>query len=87
MSRVIVIGSANTDLTVRVQNLPVQGQTVKGWGFHAYYGGKGANQALTALRCGVEVLFIARIGTDVYGAELARHLKKSGLPSDGIYSD
>ncbi len=87
MSRVIVIGSANTDLTVRVQDLPVQGQTVKGWGFQVYYGGKGANQALAALRCGVEVLFITRIGTDGYGTEMARHLKDSGLTADGIYPD
>lgn len=87
MSRVIVIGSANTDLTVRVQNLPHEGETVKGWGFQVFYGGKGANQALAALRCGVEVLFIARIGTDAYGRDLARHLKNAGLPATGLFPD
>ena len=87
MSRVIVLGSANTDLTVRVENLPLPGQTVKGWNFQVYYGGKGANQAMAALRCGVEVLFLARIGTDAYGRDLTRHLQEAGLPPAGIYND
>jgi len=86
MSRVIVIGSANTDLTVRVQNLPRKGETVTGWDFQVSYGGKGANQALAALRCGVEVLFITRIGTDTYGRDLARHLQEAGLPGAGMYA-
>lgn len=86
MSRVIVVGSANTDLTVRVQNLPREGETVTGWDFQVSYGGKGANQALAALHCGAEVLFIARIGTDTYGRDLARHFKKSGLPGSGMYA-
>jgi ribokinase len=87
MSRVIVVGSANTDLTVRVQTLPSSGETVIGHDLRIFFGGKGANQALAALRCGAEVLLLARIGTDHYGRELAQHLTDSGLPAAGILTD
>ncbi|MFO7877954.1 MAG: ribokinase [Desulfovermiculus sp.] len=87
MNRVIVAGSANTDLTVQVQHLPSRGETIIGRDFRTFFGGKGANQALAALRCGAEVLFICKIGTDHYGQDLARHLKDSGLPAAGIFSD
>ncbi|MFP4035588.1 MAG: ribokinase [Desulfovermiculus sp.] len=87
MSRVIVAGSANTDLTVQVQNLPAGGETIIGRDFRIFFGGKGANQALAALHCGAEVLLIARIGTDHYGRDLARHLTDFGLPAAGLYID
>ncbi|WP_051564330.1 ribokinase [Desulfovermiculus halophilus] len=87
MNRVIVVGSANTDLAVRVENLPSKGETVMGRDLTFFFGGKGANQALAALRCGADVLLIARIGTDHYGQRLARHLKDSGLPAAGIAAD
>lgn len=85
MNRVIVVGSANTDLTVQVVKLPAQGETVMGQDFRVFFGGKGANQALAALRCGAEVLFIARIGTDPYGQNLAQHLEDSGLSVTGAF--
>jgi ribokinase len=87
MNRVIVAGSANTDLTVQVQHLPSGGETIIGRDFRTFFGGKGANQALAALRCGADVLLIARIGTDHYGRDLARHLTDSGLPAAGMYTD
>jgi ribokinase len=87
MNRVLVLGSANTDLTVQAPRLPAAGETVGGGEFAAFYGGKGANQALAALRCGLEVELIARIGTDPFGRNLAQHLLQSGLPEEGLFLD
>ena len=47
-ARVVVVGSANTDLVVRVPTLPRPGETVIGGTFASVGGGKGANQAAAA---------------------------------------
>ncbi|MGM0423976.1 MAG: ribokinase [Thermodesulfobacteriota bacterium] len=87
MSRVIVLGSANTDLSVQVPRLPQSGETLQGSGFQTSFGGKGANQALAALYSGAETLLLARIGTDYYGQALFKHLQHSGLPVAGLTWD
>ena len=87
MPRVIVLGSANTDLTVKADRLPRSGETVFGDEFVVSYGGKGANQALAALKAEASVTLLARIGTDTYGNMLYDHLVRSGLPSDGLLRD
>jgi len=84
VSRVIVVGSANTDLTVKTGHLPRSGETVVGDEFMISYGGKGANQALAALKAGAGVTLLAKIGTDEYGNLLYDHLIQSGLPSKGL---
>ena len=87
MSRVIVVGSANTDLTVKASRLPGLGETVFGDEFMVSYGGKGANQALAALKAGASVTLVAKIGTDIYGDRLCDHLVRSGLPLGGLIRD
>lgn len=87
MSKVVVIGSANTDFTVKVERLPREGETILGGEFYIAYGGKGANQALAALKSGVEVIFIAKLGRDPHGEQLYRHLNASGLPPEGLLRD
>lgn len=80
MPRVVVIGSANVDLTVRLPRLPKPGETVSGGEFYRCFGGKGANQAVAALRAGAEVRFLAKLGRDPMGEELKAHLEGLGLP-------
>lgn len=87
MPKVIVIGSANSDFTVKVKRLPEPGETVLGEEFYMSYGGKGANQALAALKSGAEVMFIAKLGRDPQGDRLYEHLMTSGLPPDGLLRD
>ncbi len=57
-ARVVVIGSSNTDLSVRVPVLPSPGQTRIGRDFNRSPGGKGANQAVAARRAGAQVAFV-----------------------------
>jgi ribokinase len=67
-SRVVVLGSVNTDLVIRGPQLPKPGETVLGGEFYRAAGGKGANQAVAAARLGNEpVTFIAAIGDDDFG--------------------
>jgi len=69
MPRVVVVGSSNTDMTVRVPVLPAAGQTVLGDSFATTPGGKGANQAVAARRAGAEVVFVTAVGDDVLGRQ------------------
>jgi len=87
MSRVVVIGSANVDFTVKVERLPEAGETVLGQEFYMSYGGKGANQALAALKSGAEVTLIAKLGRDPHGDRLYEHLTTAGLSPDGLLRD
>ncbi|HSI93305.1 MAG TPA: ribokinase [Jiangellaceae bacterium] len=68
--RIAVLGSANMDLVVTVDRAPSLGETVTGRTFHTVPGGKGANQALAAVRAGGDVTFLGAVGDDVYGAEI-----------------
>ena len=47
---IVVVGSINTDMTVKSGKLPRPGETVLGGVFFKNQGGKGANQAVAAAR-------------------------------------
>ena len=70
MEKIVIVGSANTDLIVRADRIPSPGETVLGGEFRIVSGGKGANQAVAVARLGGDALFVARIGTDLFGDEL-----------------
>jgi ribokinase len=65
--RVVVVGSVNLDLVVRVARLPAAGETVTGGAFEQHHGGKGGNQAVAAARLGASVAFVGAIGGDDFG--------------------
>ena len=46
MSKIIVVGSSNTDMVVHTSHLPAPGETILGGKFLMNQGGKGANQAV-----------------------------------------
>lgn len=79
MIRVLVAGSANTDMVVRVPRIPRPGETVLGGAFAMAAGGKGANQAVAAARAGARVTFVARVGDDLFGRQAL-----DGFARDGI---
>jgi ribokinase len=84
---VIVVGSANTDLTVQLPHLPTQGETVLGAALHTAFGGKGANQALAARRAGARVSLVAKLGQDRYGQDYAQYLRREGLDVSDVRWD
>ena len=64
---ILVIGSSNTDMTIRASRLPAPGETILGGEFKMGRGGKGANQAVAAKRLGGNVTFVCKVGNDVFG--------------------
>jgi len=76
---VLVVGSSNTDMIIRVARVPRPGETVLGGEFSMASGGKGANQAVAAARAGGRVRLVARVGDDVFGERAVR-----GFEADGI---
>lgn len=79
MGEVLVMGSANTDLTLRLPRLPRPGETQLGGEFRQSRGGKGANQAVAARRAGAAVRFLAAVGDDPHGRQILRSLDDEGV--------
>ena len=76
---ILVVGSSNTDMIIKVQRIPQPGETILGGEFALAAGGKGANQAVGAARAGGAVTFIARLGRDMFGDQAL-----AGFVADGI---
>ena len=79
MSKILVVGSSNTDLIARVDRFPVAGETVEGKFFLQAMGGKGANQALAAHRLGGNVKFVTCLGNDANGKNTLKYYQHEGL--------
>ena len=79
LPEIIVFGSLNMDLVVRVERAPRAGETLRGRGFMTNPGGKGANQAVACARQGARVAMVGCVGQDGFGAAL-----RSALAADGI---
>ena len=84
MNSVLVIGSSNTDMVIRVSELPQPGETVAGNEFQIFGGGKGANQAIAARRAGAMVQLIAAVGNDDFGKTAIDSFAAEGIDTNGI---
>ncbi|WP_195467184.1 ribokinase [Clostridium sp. D43t1_170807_H7] len=87
MNRVCVLGSMNMDLVVKVNDIPRVGETILSKSFEKIAGGKGANQAVAAKRCGAEVAMIAKIGKDENGEILKDKLKEDNIDVKYVFED
>jgi ribokinase len=76
---VAVVGSINADLTAFGSPLPRPGETVTGSDFSLVLGGKGANQAIAAVRAGAPTYMIGAVGEDMFG-----DLTLNTLAADGV---
>jgi ribokinase len=79
MASIIVVGSLNEDLVVRVKRWPESGETVFGERLDRAAGGKGGNQAAAAARLGAEVAMVGRVGDDMAGQSLRAGLAELGV--------
>jgi len=76
---IVVIGSSNTDMVLKLNKIPRAGETVIGGTFFTAQGGKGANQAVAAAKCGGNVSFIAKIGCDLFGDNSIKGYQENGV--------
>jgi ribokinase len=83
-NRIVVVGSLNMDLVVRMPQIPRVGETLLGGVFKTFPGGKGANQAVAAARLGANVTMIGCVGNDAFGKEMLETLKKEGIDTSYI---
>ena len=85
MNKVLVIGSLNMDITVKVEKLPKLGETIFGKEYYESGGGKGANQAIAISKLGIETEMIGMVGDDSQGKILIENLNKYSIKNDGIF--
>jgi ribokinase len=85
--KIVVVGSSNTDMVVKVNHLPEPGETVLGNNFLQVQGGKGANQAVAAARLGAMVTFVARVGQDSFGKNSVAAYQFEGIDTQFIVHD
>jgi ribokinase len=81
---IVVFGSINVDLVVRVERSPAPGETVRGSEYALIPGGKGANQALAARRAGASVRLFGAVGYDAFADTALSELKPAGVDVTGV---
>ena len=83
-NKILVIGSSNTDMTIKGDRLPVPGETITGGIFYMGPGGKGANQAVAAKRLGGDVTFVCKVGRDIFGDNAVAGYQKEGIDTSHV---
>lgn len=77
--KILIIGSLNMDMVVKVDQIPKLGETVLGNHIDYNPGGKGANQAYATAKLGGNVSMIGAVGCDSFGELLKKNLIDVGV--------
>ncbi len=80
----LVFGSINLDIVVRVPHLPAPGETVLGGAAAHEPGGKGANQVHAARLFGADARLVGAIGSDPFGTQALQRLRTAGVDLSGV---
>ncbi|MFQ5751587.1 MAG: ribokinase [bacterium] len=83
--KIVIVGSSNTDMIIKMERIPEPGETVIGGEFSIAAGGKGANQAVAAARAGGEVNFVACVGKDMFGKQAVEGFIKDGINVEYVF--
>jgi ribokinase len=85
--RILVVGSSNTDMIIKLDRIPRPGETILGGEFTTAAGGKRANQAVGAARAGGDVTFVARVGQDMFGEQAVAGFVAVGIHVEYVTRD
>jgi ribokinase len=85
--KILVLGNSNVDFVFKIPRFHDPGETILAENLATVFGGKGANQAITAKRLGGDVCFITKVGMDHHGEAYRQHLIKSGLDQKLVLQD
>ncbi|ETY72698.1 ribokinase [Lactiplantibacillus fabifermentans T30PCM01] len=83
-NRVVVVGSINVDSILHIHQLPQPGETIQLNDFSKAAGGKGANQAVAAVRSGATTSFVGKVGNDDNGEFMLNELGKNSINIENI---
>ncbi|CAL9048073.1 unnamed protein product [Musa banksii] len=81
---VVVVGSANADIYVEIDRLPLEGETIAARAGQTLAGGKGANQACCGGRLDYPTYFVGQIGDDAHGRLIEDALRGGGVRLDRL---
>jgi ribokinase len=84
--KITVLGSINHDIVTNAERLPLEGETVNGYGVEWISGGKGANQAVQSALLGAETWFIGCVGEDESGSALRAAINDKGVNTSFLNS-
>jgi len=87
MKKIVVLGSINVDTILNIARLPLPGETMAMHDRSVAGGGKGANQAIAAVRAGAETSFISKIGKDHAADFMIDTFKHDGLNIEHVTED
>jgi ribokinase len=85
--KILILGNCNIDFVFKIPRFHHPGETILAETRDTFFGGKGANQAITAKRLGGNVCFITKVGNDLYGKSYRQYLIKNGLDRKPILED
>ncbi len=81
----IVFGTIYMNLNMTVKRFPTKGETALSPIYTMLPGGKGANQALSAVRAGAsKVALVGHVGDDGSGLRILANLKRNGVMTSGV---
>src|SRR4029078_6877259 len=86
-AKIVVVGSSNTDMILKLDRIPKPGETILGGEFITAAGGNGSIQATGAAKAGGAVTFIARVGHDMFGEQAVAGFVESGINVDHVQRD
>ena len=81
---VVVVGSLNHDLAIRLARFPRPDETLVAHDVAEFRGGKGYNQATASARLGAAVAMIGCVGDDGAGVLLRAGMQASGIDQVGV---
>ncbi|XP_077274143.1 ribokinase isoform X4 [Temnothorax americanus] len=84
MAKIVVVGSCMIDFTCFSPRLPKPGETIVGTRFEKNYGGKGANQCVTAAKLGGSTALIASLGSDPFAQEYLEIFRKENVDASRV---
>jgi ribokinase len=86
-NKIVVIGSSNVDMIMKMDHLPEKGETVTDAEFFQVYGGKGANQAVAAARADGHVAFVNCVGEDAYTPQMVKNYQDYGIDTSFVFHE
>ncbi|KAG8346813.1 putative pfkB family carbohydrate kinase Phosphomethylpyrimidine kinase [Trypanosoma vivax] len=82
---VVVVGSCFLDYIAYVERTPLTGETLRSSNFKRDFGGKGANQAVSAGRLGANVTMVSALGSDGDGEAYISSFSQNSVDTSFLY--